>query len=499
MRFKGNSGAPRRARLLTLGTIAGTAVVAFAQSPVTLAAPSERALERRSAEHVRIVDYWTPARRAAAIPRDLVIDRHGKGFLKKQGGVLEPYGLQVSESNVPTPRAKPGAGDTTPPSVTGMSPAAGATVGTSATFQATVTDQSGLRSVRFTIQKQGGTSQTFMPSLGSNNIWSIGITGLTSGSWSWFVVAKDKANNTTTSSTVNFSVSGGGGGGGGDTVTNAEWTGGAVQNAAGRIYFEMPSNARRTRWAGYVCSGTVVNDAGGVTGRSVIVTASHCVYDDANKAFARNVLFIPNQAGTSGAGTDLNCANDPIGCWTPSFGVVDINWTTRTFPDNVAWDYAFYVVNDTGAHTQGLTQTSNSLDSAVTELSISFAPPAHDDSVPGAASGDFTHALGYSYSDDPNFMYCAEDMTTEGAVNWWLPSCDLSGGSSGGPWLQPMNEGTGVGTIISVNSWGYTNSPGMAGPKLSGSSASCVFSEAKLAPGPGNVPDGDDGLAVNCP
>ena len=70
-----------------------------------------------------------------------------------------------------------------------------------------------------------------------------------------------------------------------------------MQTAAGRLFYEMPSNPRRKRWGGYVCSGTVVSD--GATGRSVILTASHCVYDDANKAFARNVLFIPNQAGTN--------------------------------------------------------------------------------------------------------------------------------------------------------------------------------------------------------
>ncbi|MEK9719850.1 MAG: hypothetical protein VW257_02110 [Quisquiliibacterium sp.] len=37
----------------------------------------------------------------------------------------------------------------------------------------------------------------------------------------------------------------------------------------------------------------------------------------------------------------------------------------------------------------------------------------------------------------------------------------------------------GNGPIISVNSWGYTTSPGMAGPKLSGTSASCLFDRAK--------------------
>jgi hypothetical protein len=92
-------------------------------------------------------------------------------------------------------------------------------------------------------------------------------------------------------------------------------------------------------------------------------------------------------------------------------------------------------------------------------------------------------------------------MTTEGSVNWWLPSCDLSGGSSGGPWAQPMDESEGNGPVISVNSWGYTNQPGMAGPKLSGSSASCVFGVATSTPLTGVVPttDGDEGVETNCP
>ncbi len=131
-------------------------------------------------------------------------------------------------------------------------------------------------------------------------------------------------------------------------------------------------------------------------------------------------------------------------------------------------------------------------------MAISFATPAYDDGDPSATSVDFTHALGYSYSDDPNFMYCAEDMTLEGAVNWWLPSCGLSGGASGGPWVQPMSGGDGP--LISVNSWGYTTAPGMAGPKFSGTSTECVFGEARgvdflAVP----VTDGDAGIAVSCP
>lgn len=467
------------ALLLALPTFLGLAAT-------DAAAQSARGLEARAA---RAIQHWTPERRAAAIPRDLVIDERGLGYLRAPGGQLLPYGHNIAAQAAPG-----GSADKTGPAVTGMSPAAGATIGASATFSATVTDPSGVKSVSINVQQGSGRVQSFAATRGVGDVWSVNLSGFTDGAWSWFVVAKDgaKPSNTSTSPTLQFTVStGGGGGGGGEgTVTNAEWTGGGVvQMAVGRIYFEMPSNAQRTRWGGYVCSGTVTNDA--TSGRSIIITASHCVYDDANKAFARNVLFIPDQADTTGTGTDRNCANDPIGCWAPQFGVVDVNWTTRTFPDNVAWDYAFYVVSDSGAHQSGLSAAGDVLDAAVAPMDVSFA---------GVSIGGVTHALGYSYDVDPQFMYCSDPMENMDAANYWLPNCGLSGGSSGGPWSQPFNVSTGNGPIMSVNSWGYTNQPGMAGPKLAGTSASCLYATAKSAPLGLAYADGDAGVKVSsCP
>lgn len=452
----------------------------------------------QAAEHARIVSYWTPERRAAAIPRDFRIDERGYGYLRRPNGALEPYGHSIAALKKPAspqPMAKPG-GDTTAPSVSNRDPAAGATIGAAHTFKATVTDASGIRSVNFRIGPQGGQQRSYSASAGENGVYSTQLSGFTNGTWTWSVVAKDTANNTATSALTSFTVNAGGGGGGGNVVSNAEYEGGgAIQNAAGRVYFEMPSNSRRTRWAGYVCSGTVVTDS--TNGRSIVQTAAHCVYDDAYKAFARNVLFIPNQAGTTGTGTDRNCSNDPLGCWTAAFGVVDVNWTNRTFPDNVTWDYAYYVFNDASAHSGNGGGAGLVLDSAVTPMTVSFAVPNFE--VPNSTS-DYTTGLGYSYSEDPNFMYCAEDMEQLDQANWWLASCDLSGGSSGGPWLQPFNNGSG--TLISVNSWGYTASPGMAGPKLNGTTASCVFSLAK-GTAFGSIPatDGDKGAirSGSCP
>ena len=270
---------------------------------------------------------------------------------------------------------------------------------------------------------------------------------------------------------------GGGKGGGGKVddgvVANSPWSfGGDVQTAAGRIIFNMGGSF-------FICSGTAVTDD--TTGRSVILTAAHCVYDDAEKAFATQVLFIPNQDETTGTDTDFDCNNDPLGCWAPDIGVVELNWSNKTFPDNIPWDYAYYVVSDSGAHSGN--GSGGALDTAAGTLPIDFMTPYADDGDNAAGSLDFTHGLGYSGSDDPNFMYCADHMTTEGPDNWWLPDCELSGGSSGGPWVQPMDETTGSGSIISVNSWGYTRGKpgGMAGPFLNGTTAQCLFDAAKSA------------------
>lgn len=480
--------------------------ISIALFSVNAAAQNAKAIE---ASKARVVDYWTSERRANAIPRDLVIDPRGLGYLKRPDGTLYPYGHDTpaqasAENKTISPFGQPAAGDTTPPTISNMMPAAGATIGASYTFSAKVTDVSGVKSVTFKIRKGSSTAQSFSATKSAGtDIWTVALQGFTDGNWSWWVEAKDgarKGGNTGSSGIVNFTVStNGGSSGSGDTVTSNPWTaGGLVQMAAGRLYFEMPNNSKRQGpWTGYVCSGTVAADA--TSGRSVVITAAHCVYDDVNKAFARNVMFIPDQAGTTGSGTDLNCTNDPIGCWVPSFGVVDNNWTSRTFPDNIAWDYAFYVVLDSGAH-EGSLSSTEALDNAAGAMTISFSGVNVNDGITGSTSPDFTYALGYSYSEDPKFMYCAEDMTTQGTVNWWLPSCALTGGSSGGPWVQPMNTSTGNGPIVSVNSWGYTNQPGMAGPKLFNTSAACVFDLAINEPFPSTTPlDGDAGTAVTCP
>lgn len=457
-----------------------------------------------SAKNQQIIDHWTPARMQQAIPRQLVIASNGLGYLRKPDGSLQPHGhnklVEVTKVTK-QPRAKPGTGgdDSDGPSISPLEPGDGATIGASQRFAATVADPSGVRSVSLVITFPDNSSQSFTMANSGGDTWENTLSGFTDGiGLGWHVEATDATKgkgNRATSPSYAFDVdtSGEPPPTGDDVVTNSNWSGdNTIRYSVGRIYFEMPTNSRLKRWAGYVCSGTVATD--GTGGRAVIITAAHCAYDDANKAFARNVLFIPNQDETTGTGTDSNCSNDPLGCWTPSFAVVDTYWTTSTFPDNIPWDYAYYVVSDTGAHSGN--GTGGSLESVVGGLSISFAAPSVDVGSTSADS-DYTHGIGYSYADDPNLMYCAENMTTEGADNWWLPNCGLSGGSSGGPWIQPMTNGQGP--IISVNSWGYTGSPGMAGPFLDVTSAACLFDSAKgTVLGSVSTAYGRQGIVVPC-
>jgi hypothetical protein len=58
---------------------------------------------------------------------------------------------------------------------------------------------------------------------------------------------------------------------------------------------------------------------------------------------------------------------------------------------------------------------------------------------------------------------------------------------------------SGSGAIISLNSWGFSDSPGMAGPILVGTSALCVFEAVEASyPMLGVVVDGEAGVEAEC-
>jgi V8-like Glu-specific endopeptidase len=252
-----------------------------------------------------------------------------------------------------------------------------------------------------------------------------------------------------------------GGGGGGATTTGSSWEGGGtIKEATGKVYFEMDGGA-------YVCSGTVATD--NVSGRSLVLTAGHCAYDETNGEFATNWLFIPDFDESP----TFTCAQTAYGCWTADALVVHSGYATAGGFNTQATlhDFAFAVVGGGGL------SGSAQLDTTVGSFALSIGG---FDSV-----GDQAYAFGYPAAQKykgNDLTYCAgsifEDPYNE-ELTWGLP-CKMTGGSSGGPWLSSFATSGNSGGLSSLNSYGYSGVSAMHGPKFN-SDTQDVYNAAKTA------------------
>jgi V8-like Glu-specific endopeptidase len=235
-------------------------------------------------------------------------------------------------------------------------------------------------------------------------------------------------------------------GSGGGGVTGASWTkGGAILKASGKVYFVMGSSA-------YVCSGSVATDTR--SGKSLVLTAGHCAYDEAARAFATNWLFIPE----FDSAPTFTCANTTYGCWTADALVVHNGFASAGSFNTQATvhDFAFAVVG--GGGKSGTAQ----LDATVGSFPIS---------VSGTNAGDTLYAFGYPAAGKyhgKDLTYCSGQIFTDSLNSnlTWGMACGMTGGSSGGPWLKGFNETTGSGTLNSLNSYGYSGIKNLYGPKF---------------------------------
>ena len=238
---------------------------------------------------------------------------------------------------------------------------------------------------------------------------------------------------------------------GGGTVVGASWTkGGAILHASGKVYFEMAGS-------GWVCSGTAARDTR--TGYSLVLTAGHCAYDETNGGFATNWLFIPE----FDSAPTFTCASTTWGCWTAQALVVNSGFATAGSFNTQATvnDFAFAVVGPGG-------KSGGQLDVAAGSLPIAFG---------GVSAGNVLDAFGYPAAGKyhgNDLTYCAgpisQDVFNQNLT--WGMDCDMTGGSSGGPWLSSFSEATGSGTLSSLNSYGYSGIRAMYGPKFNASTQS---------------------------
>jgi V8-like Glu-specific endopeptidase len=235
---------------------------------------------------------------------------------------------------------------------------------------------------------------------------------------------------------------------GGNTV-GASWPNGQglVYRATGKVYFEMGTS-------GYVCSGTSIGNSQTGTA-SLVITAGHCAYDETRKAFATNWLFIPQYDSSP----TFTCGNTAYGCWTAKALVVHSGYATAGGFNNqaVLHDWAFAVVRGGGK-----TSTSDlALDATVGTFGTTFS----EMSLNTVASAFGYPAAGKYHGND--LTYCQGPTTRDanpGTNNYKL-ACNMTGGSSGGPWFSGFDATTGSsGTVRSLNSYGYSGQSYMYGP-----------------------------------
>jgi hypothetical protein len=259
---------------------------------------------------------------------------------------------------------------------------------------------------------------------------------------------------------------GGGGGGGAKDVTGASWTkGGDVSRRVGKVFFRMGSSY-------YTCSGSVAND--NRSDVSLVLTAAHCAYDEVGGAFATEWMFIPAW-GSQPATRTTACSQTKYGCWTANALVVHNGYASAGSFNTQATvhDYAFAVV---GAGGKG-GSVEPQLDAAVGSYPISFS---------SLNTGWRAQAFGYPASGKykgNTLTWCAGNTITDvyNANLTWGVGCDMTGGSSGGPWFRDLNEGTGNGgTLSSLNSYGYSGIRNMYGPKFD-ATTQAVYNTANSA------------------
>jgi V8-like Glu-specific endopeptidase len=192
----------------------------------------------------------------------------------------------------------------------------------------------------------------------------------------------------------------------------------------GKVFFSLAG-------ANYVCSGNSVS----AKNKSTVSSAGHCV-NEGPGAFATNFVFVP--AYNNGAA--------PYGKWTATSLHAPTQWSSG---GDMAYDTGFAVVsrNGSGQYLADVVGASGVAFNQARGLTYkSFGYPAAS-----PFNGETLKSCTGTASDDPY----NPQFNTQG-----IP-CDMTGGSSGGPWFIGTSSS---GAQNSINSYGYDRSAVMYGP-----------------------------------
>ncbi|MFJ9414399.1 trypsin-like serine peptidase [Streptomyces sp. NPDC101227] len=223
--------------------------------------------------------------------------------------------------------------------------------------------------------------------------------------------------------------------------TGGPWTGGGAHvKTTGRVFFTYQGRQAS-------CSGDAVTSAN----KSTVITAGHCVKLDG--AWHTNWVFVPG----------YHDGQAPYGKWAAANTLSTPQWTKS---EDINYDVGAAVV----APLDG-----KKLTDVVGGQGLAFNSGYHKTMY---AFG-FPAAAPY---DGSKLIYCSGITLQDPLLSkdHGLP-CNMTGGSSGGPWFTSFNESTGTGLQSSVNSFTYQFLPDtMFGPYF-GDDAKDLYTKAQSA------------------
>ncbi|WP_372412215.1 serine protease [Streptomyces luteireticuli] len=251
--------------------------------------------------------------------------------------------------------------------------------------------------------------------------------------------------------------------------TDAEWNkAGLVSKAVGRLFFTTPSDHMDRS-----CTATITKGRTGTT----VVTAAHCLGGDLQRTgnptdptfnpgqWNQNLYFVPGYKGDEQSKDKYM----PYGGFTVRQMITDKAWTTSRNPIGEGHDAAMVTLN-TGKDKRTAAESAGAMPIAFTE-------------EPSASQKIYN--FGYPYEGEignknqgARLVSCSGSATgaPEGVHSSLRETCPLGRGASGGPHLTGFDEGTGLGTIVGVNSLGTGGR--MYGTRL-GKTAEALYRQAE--------------------
>ncbi|WP_328399576.1 peptidase [Streptomyces sp. NBC_00390] len=217
-------------------------------------------------------------------------------------------------------------------------------------------------------------------------------------------------------------------------------SGGAVVKTSGRVFFTMQGRTAS-------CSGNSVTSQNG----STVITAGHCVKYQG--AWHTNWVFVP--------GYDNGQA--PYGQWSATRTLATDQWAAS---EDINYDVGAAVVAPLNGKTLAATVGAQGL-----SFNGGYNKPMYAFGFPAAAPYDGSRLIHCSGNSSRDFLFSKDHSL----------GCNMTGGSSGGPWFTSFNEATGTGLQASVNSFGYIFLPNrMFGPYF-GNEAKAVYDKAQVS------------------